>query len=73
MSTKELTKTYNPLDVEGKWYPEWEKSGAFSPSDSDHSFTIMIPPPNVTGILHIGHILNNTVQDNLLYDHLNIY
>ena len=66
MSTKELTKTYNPLDVEGKWYPEWENSGAFSPSDNTHSFTIMIPPPNVTGILHIGHILNNTVQDVLI-------
>ena len=66
MSASELTKIYNPSSVEEKWYPEWEKSNAFSPSINDETFTIMIPPPNVTGILHIGHILNNTVQDVLI-------
>ena len=68
MENTEFAKVYNPSLVEEKWYPIWEDSGAFSPKDDDGSetFTVMIPPPNVTGILHIGHILNNTVQDVLV-------
>ena len=67
MNKNDLSKTYQPSDVEMKWYKEWEESGAFKPNDkSQETFTIMIPPPNVTGILHIGHILNNTIQDVLI-------
>ena len=68
MENTEFAKVYDPSLVEEKWYPLWEEAGAFSPKDDDRSetFTVMIPPPNVTGILHIGHILNNTVQDVLV-------
>ena len=55
----ELPKAYEPNDVEKKWYKYWEKNKVFSPSKADNTFTIMIPPPNVTGILHLGHVLNN--------------
>ena len=66
-SEKELNKTYNPKKVEGKWYPVWEKSGAFEPKENGaDSFTLMIPPPNVTGILTMGHVLNNTINDVLV-------
>ena len=62
----ELPKSYNPNKVEEKWYDYWEKNKIFAPNDSDNTFTIMIPPPNVTGILHLGHVLNNTIQDILI-------
>ena len=66
--TEELNKIYNPSEVEDKWYKKWNDDYAFQPDkdESADSFTIMIPPPNVTGILHIGHILNNTIQDVLI-------
>ena len=65
--SKEINKIYNPTEVEEKWYSEWEKSGSFEPKgNSKKPFTVMIPPPNVTGILHIGHMLNNTIQDVLV-------
>lgn len=60
-----LEKTYNPKKIEKKWYNFWIENNLFTPS-VDHSkkpFTILIPPPNVTGILHMGHVLNNTIQD----------
>ena len=65
---KELSKKYNPKDVEDKWYKNWQNNKAFSPNNNSEieSFTIMIPPPNVTGILHLGHVLNNTIQDVLV-------
>jgi len=63
---KELSKTYDPSNIETKWYEEWETSKAFMPNEGDDTFTLMIPPPNVTGILHIGHVLNNTIQDVLV-------
>ena len=63
---KELSKTYDPSNIETKWYEEWETSKAFMPNEEDNTFTLMIPPPNVTGILHIGHVLNNTIQDVLV-------
>ena len=66
MDNKELSKLYDPSEVEGKWYQEWMDKGHFSPSDGNNTFTIMIPPPNITGILHVGHILNNTIQDVLI-------
>src|SRR5438045_8561512 len=59
-----LEKTYNPREVEERRYRPWEESGAFRAGRVDGKpFTIMIPPPNVTGSLHIGHALNNTLQD----------
>ncbi|MBC8311994.1 MAG: valine--tRNA ligase [Candidatus Marinimicrobia bacterium] len=68
MENTEFAKVYDPSLVEEKWYPIWEDAGAFLPKadDGSETFTVMIPPPNVTGILHIGHILNNTVQDVLV-------
>ncbi len=59
----EISKTYSPQDIEKKWYQTWEERGYFSPRGEGKPFTILIPPPNVTGILHIGHVLNNTLQD----------
>jgi valyl-tRNA synthetase len=60
-----LEKTYSPRDVEARWYAEWERSGVFHAAvRSDRTpYTIVIPPPNITGVLHMGHILNNTLQD----------
>ena len=66
MSKKNISTSYDPSSVEQKWYKVWEESSAFSPSGDNEAFTVMIPPPNVTGILHIGHILNNTIQDVLV-------
>ena len=67
ISEKELSKAYSPTQVENKWYSIWEKSGAYEPAKNGiDSFTLMIPPPNVTGILPIGHVLNNTIQDVLV-------
>ncbi len=63
MSNKNISTSYQPSDVEEKWYKIWEENSCFSPQGDNESFTIMIPPPNVTGILHVGHILNNTLQD----------
>ncbi|NYV28279.1 valine--tRNA ligase [Streptobacillus felis] len=56
---------YNPLDIEQKWYKIWEEKGYFKPSKDDEkpAYSIVIPPPNVTGVLHMGHVLNNTIQD----------
>ena len=63
-----LDKTYSPAEVEKKCYEEWEKSGAFSshPDSNADPFCIMIPPPNVTGTLHIGHALTFTIQDTII-------
>ena len=63
-----LDKTYNPATVETKWAAHWEEQGLFQPraSDKPRAFCMVIPPPNVTGSLHIGHALNNTLQDILI-------
>ncbi len=61
-----LDKTFDAAAVEPRLYKKWEKSGAFAPSDAGEAFSIVIPPPNVTGSLHIGHALNNTLQDVLI-------
>ncbi|SVD10074.1 uncharacterized protein METZ01_LOCUS362928, partial [marine metagenome] len=67
MKNKKLSKIYDPSQVESKCYKNWEQKKLFAPSNNKkESFTIMIPPPNVTGILHIGHCLNNTIQDILI-------
>jgi valyl-tRNA synthetase len=58
-----LDKTFDPASVEPRLYKAWEESGVFAPRDTGEPFSIVIPPPNVTGSLHIGHALNNTLQD----------
>ena len=63
----ELNKIYNPSEVEDKWYAWWEEHRCFhSEPDEREPYTIVIPPPNVTGILHMGHVLNNTLNDVLI-------
>ena len=60
-------KAYKPKDVEEKWLAKWKKNNRYSSQPSNKSpYTIVIPPPNVTGILHMGHMLNNTIQDILI-------
>ena len=63
----ELSKNYDPKAVEAKWYEYWTEHKLFaSKPDSREPYTIVIPPPNVTGVLHMGHMLNNTIQDILI-------
>ena len=63
----EIPKKYNPSEVEDKWYEYWMQNDYFkSTPDERESYTIVIPPPNVTGVLHMGHMLNNTIQDVLV-------
>ena len=63
----EIPKKYNPIQVEDKWYKYWMENDYFkSIPDERESYTIVIPPPNVTGVLHMGHMLNNTLQDVLV-------
>ncbi|MFZ9396010.1 MAG: valine--tRNA ligase [Erythrobacter sp.] len=62
--SSELPKTFDPAAIEAKWYAHWETNGCFRPARPDaEAFTIVNPPPNVTGSLHIGHALDNTLQD----------
>ncbi len=62
-----IDKTFDPATIESKWFEHWESSGAFRPERPDaQPFTIVNPPPNVTGSLHIGHALDNTLQDILI-------
>lgn len=64
METTELAKGYEPHDVEKRWYGVWQNSGYFhAPDNGKNHYSIVIPPPNVTGALHMGHALNNTLQD----------
>jgi len=63
----EIPSKYNPVEVEDKWYQYWMEQGFFhSEPDEREPYTIVIPPPNVTGVLHMGHMLNNTIQDILV-------
>jgi len=64
-----VEKTYNPHSIEQRWYETWEKNDNFSPKGGDESFSVMIPPPNVTGSLHMGHGFNNMVMDTLTRYH----
>ena len=64
----EIPKAYDPESVEEKWYSFWEKNECFTArpervSEDRPAYSIVIPPPNVTGVLHMGHVLNNTIQD----------
>ena len=62
-----LATKYNPAEVEDKWYDYWMKHNLFhSEPDGREPYTIVIPPPNVTGVLHMGHMLNETIQDILV-------
>src|SRR5690242_16404970 len=61
----ELSKAYDAQAVEPKWYAHWLKAGFFTadPGSAKPAFSIVIPPPNITGVLTLGHVLNNTIQD----------
>ena len=64
-----IDNKYNPSEIEEKWYKEWEKNKAFSPSNNGNAYCIMIPPPNVTGTLHMGHAFQVTLMDILCRYH----
>ncbi|MGH8492369.1 MAG: valine--tRNA ligase [Moraxellaceae bacterium] len=61
-----MEPTFNPADIESQWYETWEKAGYFKPGGKGDPYCIMIPPPNVTGSLHMGHGFNNTIMDTLV-------
>lgn len=63
-----ISKTYNPREIEDKWYSYWIENRYFNskPNPEKEPYTVVIPPPNVTGVLHMGHMLNNTIQDVLV-------
>ena len=64
----ELEKAYNPVDFEDRIYADWEQSGYFRAEIDENKvpFTIMMPPPNITGQLHMGHALDNSIQDSII-------
>lgn len=64
-----MDKTYTPTDIEQRWYNTWEEKGYFSAKQEGESFCIMIPPPNVTGSLHMGHAFQDTIMDALTRYH----
>ncbi|HBC55556.1 MAG TPA: valine--tRNA ligase, partial [Gammaproteobacteria bacterium] len=64
-----MDKTYNPSSIETKWYQTWEDANYFAPSGKGKSYCIMIPPPNVTGSLHMGHAFQDTIMDALIRYH----
>jgi len=61
-----MDKTYQPHEIENTWYDKWEQSGYFKPSGQGDAYSIMIPPPNVTGSLHMGHAFQDTIMDSLI-------
>lgn len=71
MASQEMPKAYESAEVEQKWYSYWEEKGLFKgkPNPNKKPYSIVIPPPNVTGILTMGHVLNNTLQDILMRWH----
>src|SRR6266704_2435802 len=67
MNFADLPKAYDPQDAQRRFYPMWLERGYFhAPDDPERPYCIVIPPPNVTGALHLGHALNNTIQDILI-------
>ena len=64
-----MEKSYQPAAIEERWYQSWEESGYFSPGDQEQAYCIMLPPPNVTGSLHMGHAFQNTIMDVLTRFH----
>ena len=69
MNTDGMATRYQPADIENKWYDRWEKGNHFAPSGSGKPYAIMIPPPNVTGTLHMGHAFQDTIMDALIRYH----
>ena len=61
-----MDKSFDPKDIESRWYPQWEASGYFAPQGEGEPYTIMLPPPNVTGTLHMGHAFQHTIMDTLI-------
>ncbi|KDE40545.1 Valyl-tRNA synthetase [Nitrincola lacisaponensis] len=66
MTEMSMDKTYQPHEIERTWYDKWEQSGYFKPSGQGDAYSIMIPPPNVTGSLHMGHAFQDTIMDSLI-------
>ena len=67
MAELEIPKRFDPVQCEDRWYGHWMRKGYFrSVPDDREPYTVVIPPPNVTGVLHMGHMLNNTIQDVLV-------
>ena len=67
IKTMEIASKYDPSEIEKKWYEYWVNNQLFkSTPDGREPYTVVIPPPNVTGVLHMGHMLNNTIQDILV-------
>ncbi|HID46285.1 MAG TPA: valine--tRNA ligase, partial [Chromatiaceae bacterium] len=64
-----MDKTFDPTAIEQRWYQTWEQEGYFSPQGGENSYCIMIPPPNVTGSLHMGHAFQDTIMDGLIRYH----
>ncbi len=64
-----MDKSFEPREIEARWYPQWEASGYFAPSGDGAPYTIMLPPPNVTGTLHMGHAFQHTLMDSLIRYH----
>jgi valyl-tRNA synthetase len=64
-----MEKTFEPRDIEQKWYAHWESHGCFAPGGSGEPYTILLPPPNVTGTLHMGHAFQQTIMDALIRYH----
>jgi len=64
-----MDKSYQPDAIEGRWYQSWEENGYFSPGDGEQSYCIALPPPNVTGNLHMGHAFQDTIMDVLTRFH----
>jgi len=64
-----MQKTYQPEQIESRWYPVWEQSGCFRPTGKGDAYTILLPPPNVTGTLHMGHAFQHTLMDCLIRAH----
>ena len=64
-----MDKSFDPKTIETQWYPRWEGMGCFQPSGEGTPYSIMLPPPNVTGTLHMGHAFQHTLQDALIRWH----
>ena len=64
-----MDKSYDPKSIETRWYPEWEASGRFAPEGEGEPYCILLPPPNVTGTLHMGHAFQMTLMDALIRYH----
>ncbi|MCS5711006.1 valine--tRNA ligase [Candidatus Berkiella aquae] len=64
-----MDKTYHPLEIEKRWYHHWNQTGYFKPSEGTQAYCIMLPPPNVTGTLHMGHAFQDTIMDALIRYH----